>query len=257
MAGILFRGLLSNTGGGGGGGGGGFSNVDTTPPALGGGTGCRLYVTRGYGLYTDNPGTTLATAAGDTVAYWKDYSGSNNHLTQNTSGSRPVLSASAAAIFNGSSTVLNGAIGTFSGITDGEFFVLIKCAADPAVSGGGSWFISGNDNSSYPYFDGNIYEGAGTSGRYVHSSPGGLTTWHVYSVRTSGTNWQSLKNNVAIDTRTGNTVSWGTGGMAFGSTAPSVLHLNAEVSAIVMYDGARTSGERASIVAALLAQSPP
>lgn len=258
MSSLFYRGLLSPAaGGGGGGGGGGLPAVDTAPPALGGGSGCRLYVARGYGMYSDSL-TTLITTAGQTVHTWKDYSGSGNHLTQTVSGGRPPVSSNATLSHDGTDLYMNFPSGVFSGVTDGEVFFLLKIAVEPPVDGSkaGSWFIGGNDNGTYPWTDSNILEGAGTSGRYSHASPGGLTTWHVYSVRTSGTDWQSLKNNTAIDTRTGNTVSWGASQL-LGKSAPGGLHFNGEFGAVVVYAGARSSGERASIVSTLLGMAPP
>lgn len=256
MAHSIFRGLLQGAGGGGGGGGGGF-NADTTPPALGGGTGCRLYVAAGHGLYTD-AGTTLATAPGDLIYRWKDYSGNNNHLEQASSGSRPAAGAAAQTVHNFDYFV--GASGITTGVTDGELFGLIKLDNSPQTNGlPGLWGIGGGDLGVYASTDGNCYEGAGTTSRYSFTTPAGLTSWHVYSVRTSGTDWQALLNNTAVRSQSGNTSFWGGGSYAptFGLSIASGLYLDGEFGALVFYDGARSSGERASIVAALLAQAPP
>jgi hypothetical protein len=237
-----------------GGGGGGF-NQDATPPALGGGSGCRLYVARGYGLYTD-AGSTLVTAAGQSIYRWKDYSGSNNHLEQATALWRPVAGADAQGDFTyPAHLAVPGAVG--SGVTDGELFILVKLDAQPQVgaSSGGLCYFGGNDTGVYPSPDTNIYEGSGTSTRYSFTAPAGLTTYHVYSVRTDASGgWEALKNNVSITTRTSNTPDWTSGYV--GATRAQSLYLYGEVSAVVFYAGARTAPERASIVAALLAQAP-
>lgn len=250
MAHSIFRGLLQGTGGGGG--GGGFTNTDTTPPALGGGTGCRLYVAAGHGLYTD-AGTTLATASAQTIYRWKDYSGSNNHLDQTTSGFRPTAGTAAQVVFAGSPHYLAvpGAVG--SGVTDGELFGLVKVDNPAATSG--LWWFGGGDVGVYPSVDGNVYEGSGTTGRYAFTKPSGLGSWHVWSVRTSGTTWQALKDNTAFNTQAGNTPDWTTGNV--GASISQTIYMIGQFAACAFYAGARSAPERASIVAALLAQSPP
>lgn len=247
--------------GGGGGGGGGFTNTDTAPPALGGGTGLRLYVAAQHGLYTD-AGTTLATAAGQSIYRWKDYSGNNNHLEQPTALLRPTSGSGAQTLYSVSNhSYFTGPSGITSGVTDGEVFGLIKLDAQPQVgtTSGGLWYFGGGNVGVYPYdVDLNIYEGAGTTGRYNFLAPSGLTSWHVYSVKTSGTNWDALKDNTAISgaAQSSNTVAWGTAPQIGASLALSA-YLFGQFAAVVFYDGARTAPERASVVAALLAQAPP
>jgi len=264
MAHSVWRILLQGTVGGGGGGGGGGFNTNTTPPSLGGGSGCRLYVAAGHGLYTD-AGSTLATAAGDVIRQWNDYSGNNNHLTQTNVGSRPTAGASAQMVFDstvptGQNLDVPGAVVT--SVTDGELFGLIKLDAQPQSGphSGGLWCFGGNDLGFYPLST-SIFEGSGTTGRYNFTAPSGLDSWHVYSVKTSGTNWDALKDNSAISgsSHSANSADWTAGGAALyvGANRTLAHFLKGQIAAVVFYDGARSSGERASIVAALLAQSPP
>lgn len=243
----------------GGGGGGGFTNTDTSPPALGGGSGLRLYCAAHHGLYTD-AGTTLATATSDPIYRWKDYSGNNYHGDQATLGARPLAGAGAQPIFSHPRYLaFPGAVN--SGVTDGELFVLVKLDAVPqsGTSAGGLWFFGGNDVGEFGTASG-IREGAGTTSRYTFSAPAGLTSWHVYSVRTSGTDWDALLDNTPISgaARTGNTPNWGSPfDSALGTTFGNTLYLFGQAAAIAFYGGARSSGERSSIVTALLAQAPP
>lgn len=255
MSHCIFRGLLSGTGGGG---GGSPFNQDATPPALGGGTGCRLYVARGYGLYTD-AGTTLATAAGQAIYRWKDYSGSANHLDQASAstGWRPLAASGAQLTFaNPSHLPVPAAVG--SGVTDGELFGLVKLDAQPQVGtqAGGLWWFGGNDVSVYPA-GANIQEGSGTSTRYTFTAPSGLDAWHVYTVRTSGANWDADKDNSAISgsSHSSNTPDWTCGYV--GANLAKSHYLFGQIAAVVFYGGARSAPERAAIVAALLAMAPP
>lgn len=250
MSSLFYRGLLSPAAGGGGG-GGGFSNTNTSPPSLGGGTGCRLYCALGHGLYTD-AGTTLATAAGQLIYQWNDYSGNSNHMVRTDPAYRPATGSSAQGVFAVAKVLFIPSAVT-SGVTDAEAFMLLKLDSDTATSG--HWDFGGNDSQFYP-LSGTIYEGAGTAGRYSFAAPSGKDAWHVYSVRTSGTDWQALKNNVALDTRTGNSVLW-TSSPRVGVTFADNSWLQGQLGAIVFYAGARSSGERASIVSTLLGMAPP
>lgn len=265
MSGIRLRRRSGRHVSGGGGGGGGFTNTDTTPPALGGGTGCRLYCSAGHGLYTD-AGSTLATAATQAIKRWKDYSGNNNHLEQPDTIQYPTAGASAQLVFDstqpsGQCFEIPGAVVT--SVTDGELFGLIKLDSQPqsGTRSGALWQLGGNDLGFYA--DGGsptlIFEGSGTSTRYAFTAPSGLTSWHVYSVRTSGSDWDALKNNTPISgaAHTGtNTANW-SAGFRIGADSTEAAFLKGQFAAVVFYAGARSSGERASIVAALLAQSPP
>lgn len=235
-----------------GGGGGGYDNTDTAPPDLGGGTGLRLYVARGHGLYTDL-GTTLVTAAGQSIRRWKDYSGNNNHADQTDTPTRPLSGANAQCMFDAAvyHRYFVTAAGTGTGITDGELFCLLKTSA----TSNGLWAFGGGDLCFYP-LGSTVFEGSGSTGRYSFPTPSGLSTYHVWHLRTSGATWEALKNNTVVDTRSGNTPSWGSNGLIGANQAVSAW-FTGEISAVALYDGARSSGERSSIVSTLLGMAPP
>lgn len=54
-----------------------------------------MWLEAGQGFYQDSAGTTPATANADPLGLWQDQSGNGRHVSQATSGSRPVLLANA------------------------------------------------------------------------------------------------------------------------------------------------------------------
>src|SRR4051812_37927718 len=116
------------------------------------------------GVFTD-AGSTPATD-GQTVQQWNEQGGTGDNFTQATSGNRPLL---ATNIVNGKATLRFGNSSAkffacpdalFSGMTEGEAYVVLKLANDPPGDAqfSGLWkFGTASDDTHCPYTDGHVY----------------------------------------------------------------------------------------------------
>lgn len=172
-------------------------------------------------MFTDTALTTPA-AIGDAISGLRDKSGTGLHLTQSTSGARPVLNADGTLTFDGSDDFMErtDSTGLPNGTTPGEVFALVRqdaLAADATsrmllsygggaaasrrtlqrtVSGGvnRAQALVGNNSTSVAALDPNVdFSGVHVAHAYVTASlvgmalDGGTATTNSVSVNTQTT----------------------------------------------------------------------
>lgn len=143
------------------------------------------------------------------------------------------------------------AFGNFSALTAGEVFIVIKVDNDPTTGSGvrsGLWTI-GTDAGSitlYPYDDGNIYDGFGTTVRKTVGNPTpSLASWRVYNVFSAANDWGANLDGSSLFTTATNTVGF-SASCVLG--AQSVAFLDGDVAEFIMYNRKLTAPERASVL---------
>ena len=162
------------------------------------------------------------TAGGTAIATWADQEGSND-ATQGTAGDRPTVDAtglSSKAVINfdgaGDHFVLPNFV---SGYSAGSGFFVTKINDDPTISGLGAdgpplgdFGTSALSSSDlYPFEDGNIYVGFGSTTRDVLGNPTtSLATWHIGNFNSAPSNWSYFLNGVSFYATGTNTVGFGT-----------------------------------------------
>lgn len=162
------------------------------------------------------------------VSSWPDQSGNGNNATgTGDSGATPVLktgqsTADGVAVYvDSTSSHRHFVFGNFlSSLTAAEVFVVVKAVNDPPpqgagndVNNGGFWkFGSGTGSSSaahYPYQDGSIYDGWGSTTRKTVGNPTpALTSWHIYNISTAAGAWEARLDGVSLFSTATNAVGW-------------------------------------------------
>lgn len=198
------------------------------------------------GLYEADTGITLVSSK---VSQWDDQSGNANHLTQATSGLRPVMGAG----FNGQSAVSFVEAGStgpcldtpdlLSGVTACEWMLALKSTTDPPP---GDQFdgLHNNYSGPTPYYPGGggsptstLYEAWGSTTRrtFFHTAVPSLASPHIYGVWSASNDWGAHHNGTNESTDSTNTVFHRSGGFKIG-TNNSDASLNAQIGAIIIWN---------------------
>jgi hypothetical protein len=191
-------------------------------------------------------------ADGATIQTWPDQSGNSRDLAQATSGNRPTVQtnelnslpiirfdASAASYF----TVPN-----MSALTAGTVFLLVKIDADPPPGDlqSGLWNMGSTDGDHhFPYTDGNVYDGWGST---VRKSTGNPTlsissAFRLYCVSSSSGDWTSWFDGTQHFTTATNTVSF-PATPTFGRSFSTNWYLDGDVAELFIFDSALSTGDR-------------
>lgn len=165
-------------------------------------------------LFQDDARTVPITADGQTIGGVTDRSGSGNHLSQVTAGSRATYKV---GVQNGLSVArLDGTsddwdIGDLSSLTEGEIFGAWKIDVDPpvAVAQSGLWRFGTGAVTRFPNTDAIIYDEFGTTVRKTTGDPtDDLTNFFLYNVISTSAEWTSYINAVLHFTTPTNTVAF-------------------------------------------------
>lgn len=188
---------------------------------------------------------------GDKVASWTDESGNGNHFTQGNDSIRPIYKT---GIIQGlpvvrfsfaSLTELAIPNGLLSGASAGEIFMVLDLAADPPATGVGGIWRWGSSTDHYPYVDGVIYVGFGSSTRYTCGNPTtDLASPHVMNIAAQSGAWALRLNNSVFFNSGTNTVSFLTSGKQMGRSAGGGNYMNGDIAEILVYDTVLSSGDR-------------
>lgn len=212
------------------------------------------------GLYTDTGLTTPVSADGDAVAGWQDKSGNGRHMTQSTSGSRPlykinIVNGKPVVRFDGTDDVLAGA--NLSALSAAEAFIVVKTGqADPPAAGAGTglWHYGTDTQAShYPFSNSNIYDNFGTNSRKTVGDPTpSLATFRLYNVMSKSGTWTARLDGTQIYTVASNTVGFRSScelGNGLSGAGPT---FNGDIAEVIVYS-AELSGSDRDIVEAYIA----
>ncbi len=201
-------------------------------------------------------------ADNDPVATWPDQSGGSRDATQSDPPARPffhsnVVGSLGAVRFDGTDArLLFGDV--VSSLTAAEVFLAVKIDTDPPAAGAqsGLWtFGSTSDSSHFPFTDGVVYDGFGSTTRQVVGNPGpALTSWHIYNVTTTSSEWTARLDNSQLFTTATNTVGFTAApALGFGGVA----QLDGDIGELLVFPAGLSSGDRLTVYTALAARWMP
>lgn len=193
----------------------------------------------------------LTAADNDTITTWTDSSGNARDLTGGTGIYKTgILNSLPIVRFDG---VDDGyTVPDLSALTAGTAFVLVKIDVDPPGSPGqtGIWRLQTAASAShYPYTDGVIYDGAGSTTRQTvgDPTPSLSSTFRLYCVRSATNDWKAFLDGSQLFTTSTNTVGF--------SSTPNLGRnsdgnaLDGDVAEFVIYDSALSSTDRQDVEA--------
>ena len=241
--------LLLGTGGVGGGGGGGVPFYGSTENLV---------------LWADAQQET-AYADGADLTVMTDWSDAGNHL--NGDQTNPVLyrdgttveginSLPAARLVEGDSFLAHTSY-PLSAATSAEFFMVIQLNDNTGSTDRGIAFEGNPDfDDVYPYTDGNLYVGWATTSRFTAgANPIDLSTPHILNVISDVAAYTVNINGAQVGTRASNTFSSSSAGQLpmFGRCEAGA-QMHGMIGEIVEYSAVTSSGNRATILAAMAAR---
>ncbi|HNC56658.1 MAG TPA: phage tail protein [Leptospiraceae bacterium] len=140
-----------------------------------------------------------------------------------------------------------------TGFTEGEIFIIMKAASDPATSNiKGNYGVFGSDTTQIqhvPFTDGTIYDGFGSTARKNTGNPtNNLASFFLYNVSTKANLFTVRINGSQHYTTNTNTVGWTTtprlGGQAGNFSSAG---FDGYIAAIIIYNRVLNSSERAAV----------
>lgn len=204
-------------------------------------------------------GAALTGGEGDPIATWTGSSHGRNG-SQSDASRRPTVALNqigtnpAARFFgtDGSDFQWLDLPNFLTGFTEAEIFIVIKVDNDPGmVPASGLWqFGNSGEDVHFPYADGVIYDGFGTTARKttVNPTPSLSSAFHTYNVTTKAGGWTSRLDGTQLYTTATNTVGWTTA-PKLGRMGGATLWLNGYIGEVFMFSRELTSGGRADMFA--------
>lgn len=189
----------------------------------------------------------------DPIATWEDASSAAVDATQASSGNRPTyqtneLNGLPIVRFDGNDVF---EIGDLSALTEGEVFIVIKLDADPATAGStsGLWHLGSDTTTThFPYTDGTIYDGFGTTARKTTVNPTpALTSWRIYNVWSAASDWASNLDGSSLYTTATNTVGF-PADARLGANSVGIIYLDGDIAAFILYDHKLSAGTRSDVL---------
>jgi hypothetical protein len=206
-------------------------------------------------LWQDSGRTTPVAANSDPVGAWDDKSGNARHFTQATSSKRVsyltnLVNGLPALDDDGGDDALEGP-NAFTGLTAAEVFVVVKVDNDP---GGPSadpndlWqFGTHAAATHYPYSDSNVYDGFGSDTRKSTGNPTlALTSWRLYNVVTTSSEWTSFIDGTQHYTTATNTVAFPTLPRLFWHSA-TATGLVGNIAELILYNAKLGTTDKDSV----------
>ena len=191
-------------------------------------------------------GTTQGT--GGTVSLWADQSGNGNDVQQSDPSHQPSLTV---GVLNGESVLHFGANASLhlpdnlmAGASAGDLLLVLRSTA-PVNAGRGLLSMSAAGWGDWsPYWDGNFYEGFGSTQRYgpFTVSPA-LRQFCLYDLTSTPGLWTARLNDVVQFTNTSNSVFFPATNLLLGVSSEGAF-FEGDIAEIVLFDHALSNAER-------------
>lgn len=217
---------------------------------------------RGVGIFDALVGGSLVTTNGQEIGRWEDQSGNAYHLVREFATSFGHLQWDTSKTWQGVGSVhLSGGGGAGQFLVPGGIGTALNAAGQAEIwivtnnnsLGGGLWDMSNSGSEGwYPYSDGNIYEGWGSTVRYSCGAPvvsiqtNAFRRYNVHSSPTATNCWRNFIDANLQHAENTNTVTFRTTGARLGVNAGGGGY-DGYVSEIVIAKVVASSGQRADM----------
>lgn len=181
---------------------------------------------------------------------WTDRTANANHFTQSDQVKRPApstgINSKSTLYFDGVSCIMQGP--SFSGLTDGECFLVGKNDNDPGVGYADSLWKFGTSvsNEHFTYSgDGKAYLGWGSDTRKSCGDPGpSLTNPWMLNVISTSSEWTANLNNAGFYSTGTNTVAWSSTSYLGSDNS---RYFQGHLAEYIMFNAKLSSGERSDV----------
>ena len=143
-----------------------------------------------------------------------------------------------------------------SSLTEGEIFAVAKALNDPPSSGakGGFWRFgsmsaASADEDLYPWTDGNLYQGFGSTVRKSCGDPGVdlSTDFRLLNIYSAASDWGLYVNGSSVHTTATNTVGFNAAPRLGHSQGNSSTQFEGDFAEIFMFDGKLSASDRTAM----------
>jgi hypothetical protein len=202
-------------------------------------------------------GDLISGSDNDQLATWEDSTANNNDISQTTEANKPnlrtaYLDGKNVVEFNGANAEHLISAGNFlSGVTAASIFFVVERADDPAGSTGTTGlYNAGSDGAAnhYPYINGIVYDGWGTTARKDTGNPTlSLATWRILNMHSASNDWKMFIDAVEHFPTGTNTVGFaaaftlGTYGIGTG------FHYTGHVAEVIITDTVLSQSNRENV----------
>jgi Concanavalin A-like lectin/glucanases superfamily len=154
----------------------------------------------------------------------------------------------------GGTAYLQWSSGFATGYTAGHVFIIVKKDNDPpgGTNDAGLWSFGALDvDGLYPYTDGTIYEGFGSTARKTIGDPTpSLASWNLYEVRSAPSSHHAYINGTEVGTGTStNTVSFPTNLYLGRAGLDGTIKLSGGIVEMCFYNGVLSAPDIATVKA--------
>lgn len=185
-----------------------------------------------------------------------DQSGNGRHATAG-GGGPPILSGTAnghAAFYFDSTTYLN--LGNLSALTSGEIFIVVARRVDTPtdqVKTGIATFGTNSQNDCYPWTDGNLYIGFGSTNRFACGNPSldMSTDVRVLNVWSAPGSWGLALDGSTLFSTTSNTAAF-TSTALLGKWSGGARYLEGYIPEYALFSAPLSAPDRAALTASLM-----
>jgi hypothetical protein len=197
------------------------------------------------GIYDGEPLSTFCSGTNGFAVVIRDQSGGGRNSTQTSTDAQPQIVESgsvitqmngrASMVFDGDNDFFN--LPDLSDLTEGEVFWVVRAANDPPLAEkSGSWRCGTGQENTYPYSNGIIYDGFGSTARKTTVNPTpSLASPRLYNVLSKSGEWTSRLDGSQLYTTATNTTSFPSSDNKLGASSTS-LFFDGDTSEFLLYD---------------------
>jgi hypothetical protein len=208
--------------------------------------------TSGIRLWLEgDAGFTVGTSGNVT---WADQSGLGNNATQVAANAPSVLpnaqNSHAAVHFTAANSQYLNLPAVLSGLTSGEVFAVFRTTSNKPASTMALYRFGPGNGSDMPNSNGILYDDFLNNSQFQMGPPSvSLTSFNLYNVSASASQWTSRLNGALLYTTTTNSFNAPSGALTLGANIPFYVgdFLDGDIAELIVFNQALTAQQRSSV----------